>query len=68
MIDAGELERIGLPAGGVREVTPAPFRSQSGVGNAQQKWLQSVNDAFPFETAVDPGGVGAVVGEKEWLW
>jgi len=38
------------------------------VGNAQQKWLQSVKDAFPFEIAVDPGGVGAVVGEKDWLW
>src|SRR5437762_8818267 len=39
-----------------------------GIGATQKELLQSVKDAFPFATAVDPGGVGAVVGEKDWLW
>ena len=39
-----------------------------GIGSNQKEWLQSVKDAFPFATAVDPGGVGAMVGEKDWLW
>jgi prepilin-type N-terminal cleavage/methylation domain-containing protein/prepilin-type processing-associated H-X9-DG protein len=39
-----------------------------GVGSTQKEWLQSVKVAFPFETAVDPGGVGRTVGEQDWLW
>src|SRR5947209_17800124 len=39
-----------------------------GVGSTRKELLQSVKDAFPFETTVDPGGGGAVVGEKDWLW
>ena len=39
-----------------------------GIGSTQKELLKSVKDAFPFETAVDPGGVGAVVKETDWLW
>jgi prepilin-type N-terminal cleavage/methylation domain-containing protein len=38
------------------------------LGSTQKELLQSVKDAFPFEMAIDPGGVGATVGEKDWLW
>jgi len=30
--------------------------------------LQSVKDAFPFATTVDPGGVASSVGIKDWAW
>jgi prepilin-type processing-associated H-X9-DG protein len=39
-----------------------------GFGATQKELLQSVKDAFPFQTTTDPGGVGAQVGEKDWLW
>jgi len=39
-----------------------------GVGSGQKEQLQSVKDAFPFATTVDPGGVGPSVGIKDWAW
>ncbi len=38
-----------------------------GVGNTQKELLQSVKDAFPFKTALDPSGVGGT-SLKDWAW
>jgi hypothetical protein len=39
-----------------------------GVGTTQKEQIQSVKDAFPFATTVDPGGVGPTDGIKDWAW
>jgi prepilin-type N-terminal cleavage/methylation domain-containing protein/prepilin-type processing-associated H-X9-DG protein len=39
-----------------------------GEGAAANERLQSVKNAFPFRKALDPRGVGASGGFKDWIW